>query len=99
MNKCCEDDRDKLDYPYDLIKYDDPDSVMFVNPNIHKPENLPPLLAHDVDRLLEHKRHGRYLHFENEVVALEGLVKNYHSVGEISDCQAETLFKMFGWRW
>lgn len=99
MNKTHEDDRDELDYPYDLIKYEDPDSVMFVDPNINKPDNLPSLLAHEIDRLLDHKENGRYLHFENEIVGLEGLVKNYHSVGEISDRQAETIFRMFGWVW
>lgn len=99
MNKIYEDDRDKFDYPYDLIKYDDPDSVMFIDPNVKKPDNLPLLLTHEIDRLLSHKKNGRYLHFENEVIGLEGLVKNYHSVGEISDYQAKTIFKMFGWEW
>lgn len=99
MNHLYKDDRDELDYPYDMIKYENPDSIMFVNQDITKPDNLPPLLTYEIDRLLDHKKNGKYLHFENEVIGLEGLVKNYHSVGEISDEQAETIFKMFGWIW
>lgn len=49
--------------------------------------------------MIAHKKAGRYLHFEIEIEGLEGLTKNFHSVGEITDEQARQIFKMFGWPW
>lgn len=91
--------RDTLEYPYHLVKRENPDEFMYLNPDVPKPEGLPGILSKEIDRMIAHKKAGRYLHFEIEIEGLEGLTKNFHSVGEITDEQARQIFKMFGWPW
>ncbi len=92
-------DIDEIEYPYDVIKYDDPYEVMHMNLSIPKPANLPGPLSELFDLLESYYREGKYLHFETEVESMEGLAKNYYMVGAISKNDLKTIFKIFGWPW
>lgn len=86
-------------YDYSTDKDVDPYKYMYLNEKIAKPAGLPDILSDLIDNLVSWYHQGMYRHFEVEVENLEGLVKNYHAVNEISDSQAKAIFKMFGWKW
>lgn len=87
------------DYSQDKGKDINPYDFMYLDEKIKKPGGLPEILSNLIDDLIRYYHEGMYRHFEIEVENLEGLTKNYHSVDEISDEQAKTIFKMFGWHW
>lgn len=86
-------------YDYDLIKYPDPYAIMNCDLSVPIPDGLPELLHSEIKQMRQWYRDRKYLHFEGEIGGLEGLVKNYHAGGEISDAQAKQIFRMFMWKW
>lgn len=87
------------DYSKDEERGIDPYQCMYLNKKVQKPAGLPKILDVAVDQLIDWYNRGMYFHFMIEILNIEGYVKNLHVMRIISDEQARTIFKMFGWRW